>query len=73
MADVERSALVNFSALQMFNLVNDVARYSEFLPGCVSSKIIEQSDDLMVGLMELKKGPKIGHYLNMCKRNLMNI
>ena len=57
MADVERSALVNFSALQMFNLVNDVARYAEFLPGCVSSKVIEQSDELMIGLMELKKGP----------------
>ena len=55
MADVERSALVNFSALQMFNLVNDVARYAEFLPGCVSSKVIEQSDELMIGLMELKK------------------
>ncbi|PCJ51073.1 MAG: ubiquinone-binding protein [Gammaproteobacteria bacterium] len=57
MADVERSALVNFSALQMFNLVNDVARYSEFLPGCVSSQVIEQTDELMVGMMELKKGP----------------
>jgi len=57
MADVERSALVNYSALQMFNLVNDVARYSEFLPGCVSSIVLEQSDDLMVALMELKKGP----------------
>ena len=57
MSDVERSALVNYSALQMFNLVNDVARYSEFLPGCVASKIIEQSDSLMVAEMELKKGP----------------
>ena len=36
MADVERSALVNFSALQMFNLVNDVTRYSElFLVVCL--------------------------------------
>ena len=57
MSDVERSALVNYSAKQMFDLVNDVARYSEFLPGCESTSIIEQSDVLMVAEMELKKGP----------------
>ncbi len=34
MKQVSRSALVSFSAEQMFNLVNDVAKYPEFLPGC---------------------------------------
>jgi len=57
MADVQRSALVNYSAQQMFDLVNDVARYQEFLPGCNSSKVLEHSDELMVALMALKKGP----------------
>jgi len=57
MPTVERSALVNYSAKQMFDLVNDVAAYPEFLPGCVASKIIEQSDVLMVAEMALKKGP----------------
>ncbi|HCM05585.1 MAG TPA: ubiquinone-binding protein, partial [Oceanospirillales bacterium] len=33
MPKVTRSALVSFSADQMFDLVNDVARYPEFLPG----------------------------------------
>ena len=57
MSEVERSALVNFSAQQMYDLVNDVIRYSEFLPGCVNSSIIEQTEDKMVAMMELKKGP----------------
>jgi len=57
MPEVIRSALVNYSALQMYNLVNDVARYSEFLPGCVSSNVIDQTDCSMLALMELKKGP----------------
>ena len=57
MSEVERSALVNFSAKQMFDLVNDVVRYSEFLPGCEATTIIEQSDVLMIAEMELKKGP----------------
>ena len=30
---VERSAIVPYTAAQMFALVNDVARYPEFLPG----------------------------------------
>ena len=32
MKQVSRSALVSFSAQQMFDLVNDVASYPEFLP-----------------------------------------
>jgi len=54
---VERSALVSYSAQQMYNLVNDVQRYSEFLPGCVGSKVIEQTELSMLASMELKKGP----------------
>ncbi len=57
MTEVLRSALVNYSALQMYSLVNDVARYYEFLPGCVSSEILEQTDSSMLALMELQKGP----------------
>jgi len=57
MSDIERSALINYSAKQMYDLVNDVARYAEFLPGCVSSKVVEQTEKQMLALMELKKGP----------------
>ena len=37
MARINRSALVMFSAEQMYHLVNDVASYPQFLPGCVGS------------------------------------
>ena len=57
MSEVARSALVSFSAQQMYDLVNDVNRYSEFLPGCVSSKVLESTDKSMLAMMELKKGP----------------
>ena len=36
---VERSALVTYTAAQMFALVNDVARYPEFLPWCVGARV----------------------------------
>ncbi|ASF99292.1 ubiquinone-binding protein [Vibrio anguillarum] len=55
MKQVSRSALVSFSAEQMFNLVNDVARYPEFLPGCSGSRVIESSDLSMVASVDVSK------------------
>ncbi|MEZ8883310.1 SRPBCC family protein [Vibrio gigantis] len=55
MPKVTRSALVSFSADQMFNLVNDVARYHEFLPGCSGSRVIESSDSTMVASVDVSK------------------
>ncbi|MCP3673820.1 MAG: type II toxin-antitoxin system RatA family toxin [Gammaproteobacteria bacterium] len=57
MSEVERSALVNFSAQQMYDLVNDVGCYAEFLPGCTAARVLEQSDKMMFAILELKKGP----------------
>ena len=57
MPEVTRTALVMYSAEQMYQLVNDVARYPEFLPGCVSTTIAEQSDTHMRAEMTLKRGP----------------
>ena len=41
---VERSAIVTFSAAQMFCLVNDVGRYPEFLPWCSGAHVEVVSD-----------------------------
>ena len=45
MPRITRSALVMFSAEQMFRLVNDVHAYPEFLPGCVGSRVHETGED----------------------------
>lgn len=55
MKQVSRSALVSFSAEQMFELVNDVARYPEFLPGCSGSRVIESSNEAMVASVDVSK------------------
>ena len=44
MFSVFRSALVNYSAEQMFALVNDVESYPQFMKDCVGADILEQSD-----------------------------
>ncbi|GLO60112.1 ubiquinone-binding protein [Vibrio sp. MACH09] len=55
MPQVRRSALVSFSAEQMYKLVNDVDRYPEFLPGCSGAKVLEASDSAMVASVDVSK------------------
>ncbi|UJF18862.1 SRPBCC family protein [Vibrio sp. SS-MA-C1-2] len=55
MPQIRRSALVPFSAQQMFDLVNDVNAYPQFLPGCVGSQIIDEKDDLMTASVDVSK------------------
>ena len=55
MPQIERSALVFYSARQMFELVNDVPRYPEFLPGCAKAQILQQSADQMLAKLQVKK------------------
>ena len=41
MPQISRTALVPFSAEQMYQLVNDVKSYPDFLPGCTGSRVLE--------------------------------
>lgn len=53
---VERSALVSYSAAQMFALVNDVARYPEFLPWCAGARVDEISAAERVATLKVARG-----------------
>jgi ribosome-associated toxin RatA of RatAB toxin-antitoxin module len=53
---VERSALVTYTPAQMFALVNDVARYPDFLPWCVSVRVQEVSAAERVAAMKIARG-----------------
>ena len=53
MAIVEKSALVPFSAQQMFELVNSVAQYPEFLPWCSGADIKESSATRVVATLAI--------------------
>ncbi|MBW5407153.1 type II toxin-antitoxin system RatA family toxin [Morganella morganii] len=55
MPQISRSALVPFSVEQMYNLVNDVRAYPEFLPGCVGSRIISHDRDEMTASVDVSK------------------
>ena len=53
MQHIQRSALVNHSAEQMFDLVNDIEAYPRFMPGCRSARVLEATDGELVGELQL--------------------
>lgn len=55
MARIERSALVGYSAQQMFDLVNDIPAYPEFVPGCVGAEVLEASASHKVARLDISK------------------
>ena len=55
MKEISRSALLPFSAEQMFDVVNDVALYQDYLPSCSRSEVIESSPELMVASLTLTR------------------
>lgn len=56
MATIHRSALVPYSAEQMFQLVHDVDQYKLFLPWCSDSGIIEDVGDLRKAYVAISRG-----------------
>jgi ribosome-associated toxin RatA of RatAB toxin-antitoxin module len=56
MTVVQKSALVKFSALQMFELVNNIEDYPKFLPWCSGSRIIKRGDDFVEAELIISKG-----------------
>ena len=55
MPQISRTALVPFSAEQMYQLVNDVKSYPDFLPGCTGSRVLEFGPTQMTAAVDVSK------------------
>ncbi len=53
MTTIKRSALVAFTARQMFELVNSIEEYPRFLPWCRSSAIVHQTETEVEASIEI--------------------
>lgn len=62
MRKVRRSAIVPYSARDMFNLVDDVEAYPEFLPWCNDARVQSRSEDIVVATLELHRGSVSRHF-----------
>ncbi|MCD2453214.1 type II toxin-antitoxin system RatA family toxin [Methylicorpusculum oleiharenae] len=56
MTMIQKSALVKYAAHQMFDLVDNVEAYPEFLPWCAGSRVINRSDDIVEAELLIAKG-----------------
>ena len=55
METIKRSALIPYSAEQMFRLVDDIEQYPNFVPYCKSSQIISREDTSVCAKLEVAK------------------
>jgi len=55
MTMVQKSALVKYSALQMFQIVDDIEAYPEFLPWCSGSRILTREDNIVEAELQISK------------------
>ena len=56
MTVVKKSALVKYSAQQMYDLVCDIDAYPQFLPWCGGSRILKREDDVIEAELLIAKG-----------------
>jgi len=55
MRKVNRSALVPYSAAEMFALVDNIEAYAEFLPWCASAKVHVRTGDLVEATLDIRR------------------
>lgn len=55
MREVKRSALVTYTAEQMFALVEDIERYPQFLPWVAAAQLLERTPQQVVGRLEMHR------------------
>lgn len=57
MQTITRSTIVPYTAQQMFDLVNDIEKYPDFLPWCPYAHIHQQQESTMEATVHFAKGP----------------
>ena len=59
MSTFSKQVTVNYTAEQMYDLVNDVNAYAGFIPLCISSEVHEEQDHKLRATIKIAKG-KLG-------------
>lgn len=66
MGKIERSAIETYSAEQMYNLVNDIEAYPQFIAGCKKAKVLQRGEDWLEAQLDLAK---VGIHFSFITRN----
>ena len=55
MTEIQRSALLPYPASKLFELVNDIEAYPQYMDGCVGAEIIERQADIIEARLDLAR------------------
>jgi ribosome-associated toxin RatA of RatAB toxin-antitoxin module len=69
MPRIARSALLPYSATRMFALVDDIAAYPQYLPGCLAATELQRQTDCVTATLVLGK---VGLKYAFTTRNLLD-
>ena len=56
MTSIHRSALLPYSAQQLYALVNDIEAYPAFMDGCVGATVLQRGDKHIEARLDLARG-----------------
>ncbi|MFT3741325.1 MAG: type II toxin-antitoxin system RatA family toxin [Gammaproteobacteria bacterium] len=56
MTVINRDAIIAYSPVQMFNLVNAIEDYPQFVPACKSTQVISRTEDEIRATLEFAQG-----------------
>jgi ribosome-associated toxin RatA of RatAB toxin-antitoxin module len=62
MREVKRSALVSQPPARLFELINDIESYPQFLPWCTSARVESRSATEMVATLGVRQGALHGEF-----------
>ncbi len=69
MRKVKKSAIVPYSAREMFVLVDDVEAYPQFLPWCNQAEVHNRTEESVDATLELQKGAVSNKFTTRNSRN----
>jgi ribosome-associated toxin RatA of RatAB toxin-antitoxin module len=62
MREVKRSALVNSSPARLFELINDIESYPQFLPWCTHARVAARTAQEIVATIGVRQGALHGEF-----------
>jgi ribosome-associated toxin RatA of RatAB toxin-antitoxin module len=57
MREVKRSALIAEAPARMYQLINDIEHYPQFVPYCTAARVVSRKGNEMVATLNIKRGP----------------
>lgn len=57
MREVKRTALIAEAPARMYQLINDIEHYPEFVPWCSAARVESRTDAFVVATLTIKRGP----------------